>query len=77
MARAAVQIRVLKRELDRKLAQRADLRRALAEMPSTGGPLHAKRQQGLSTRITELGRQIEHLRGKIRELEKSAPSHTE
>ncbi len=65
LTRTEVEIGLLKRELDRKLAQRADLRRALAAMPSTDGSAHRKRRESLSARIKELGRGIEHLREEI------------
>jgi len=58
------EIRVLNKELEGKLAQRADLRRAVDALP-TGNPGNAKTREKFTERIRQLDREIKRLQDRI------------
>jgi len=60
------EIRVLNKELEGKLAQRADLRRAVDALP-TGGPGNAKTREKFTERVRQLDREIKRLQDRISE----------
>ena len=60
------EIRVLNKELEGKLAQRADLRRAADALP-TGGLGNAKTREKFTERVRQLDREIKRLQDRISE----------
>ncbi len=58
------EIRVLNKELEGKLAHRADLRRAVDVLP-TGGPGNAKTREKFTERIHQLDREIKRIQDRI------------
>ena len=60
------ELRVLNKELEGKLAQRADLRRAVDALP-TGGPGNAKTREKFTERIHQLDREIKRLQDRMSE----------
>src|SRR5213594_2784366 len=60
------ELRVLNKELEGKLAQRADLRRAVDALP-TGGPGNAKTRERFTERIRQLDREIKRLQDRMSE----------
>ena len=60
------ELRVLNKELEGKLAQRADLRRTVDALP-TGGPGNAKTREKFTERIRQLDREIKRLQDRISE----------
>ena len=60
------ELRVLNKELEGKLAQRADLRRTVDALP-TGGLGNAKTREKFTERIRQLDREIKRLQDRMSE----------